>query len=224
MRPVIVFDVNETLLDLTPIREGFAASFGDEDAASVWFTTLLELSFVDTITGAYHPFTELAQAAFTMVARARGVTVPAATRDEIVGRIRTLPPHPDVEPALRRLDAAGFRLAALTNSPPATAKAQLANAGLADLLEKILSVEMVRRFKPARQVYETAAARLRIPITALLMVAAHDWDVAGAMAAGGRGAFVARPGRVLSPLQPEPDVVGPDLEAVATAIVARFGG
>lgn len=220
MQPVVVFDVNETLLDLTPIRDGFADLYGDAAVAGVWFGQLLKLSFVAALTDRYRPFTELGAAAFDMVAQARGVTVAPDRRDEVVGRIRTLPPHPDCETGLRRLRDRGFRLAALTNSPQATAEAQLANAGLDRYLDRIMSVEMVRTFKPAAKVYRKAADELGVPIGAMLMVAAHDWDVAGAMAAGARGAFVARPGQVLDPGQPPPDYVGSDIEEVAQAVLA----
>lgn len=216
---VVVFDVNETLLDLSPIRAGFAEEFGDPAVAGEWFSTLLRLSFVDAVTGDYHPFTELGRAAFDMVASARGVEVDPIRRDEIVTRIRRLPPHSDVLEGLRRLSGAGIRLAALTNSPLETAVAQLEHAGIAPFLEQIMSVDTVRTFKPAARVYRAAAARLGIPITRMLMVAAHDWDVAGAMAAGAQGAFLARPGKVLSPLQPRPRFQADDLVDLAEAIV-----
>ncbi len=220
MERFIVFDVNETLLDLGPIRRGFAEAFGDEAVAATWFGTLLKLSFVSAIVDEYHPFTDLARAAFDMVRAAEGATVADEVRDDILGRIRTLPPHPDVLPAIERMAGAGIPMAALTNSPPATAKAQLTNAGIAPYLAEILTVDMVRRFKPAPEVYRTAAARLAIPIDHMVMVAAHDWDVAGAMHAGAAGAFVARPGQVLSPLQPEPAFVVADLGQLADALGA----
>jgi 2-haloacid dehalogenase len=53
------------------------------------------------------------------------------------------------------------------------------------------------------------------------LVAAHAWDVSGALAAGARAAFVARPGMVLSPLGAAPDIVGSDLAEVAQLIVDR---
>jgi 2-haloacid dehalogenase len=220
MPPVVVFDVNETLLDLSPIRDGFAELYGDAVVAGVWFGQLLKLSFVAALTDRYRPFTELGAAAFDMVAQARGVTVEPERRDEVVGRIRTLPPHPDSEAGLRLLRNNGYRLAALTNSPQATAEAQLANAGLDEYLDRIMSVEMVGTFKPAAKVYRAAAAELGVPVGEMLMVAAHDWDVAGAMAAGARGAFVVRPGQVLDPGQPRPDYVGSDIEDVARQLVA----
>jgi 2-haloacid dehalogenase len=223
MRPVVVFDVNETLLDLEPVRQEFERLFGDRSIASVWFATLLRLSFVATITKDYRPFTELGGAAFDMVAASRSLEASPVDRDTVVAAMRSLPAHRDSAPGLAMLEEAGFRLAALTNSPLDAAKDQLAAAGLDVHLERIMSVDMVEAFKPAATVYRSAAARLAVPINGMVMVAAHDWDVAGAMAAGCRGAFVARAGMVLSPVQPAPDIVGSDIEDVAAKIIAAWG-
>lgn len=133
--------------------------------------------------------------------------------------MRQLPPHPDVQPALERLQANGIRLATLTNSNVELAEAQLAFAGLRDFFEVRLSVEEVRRLKPAPEVYQMAAHRLGVAMDQVRLIAAHAWDVAGALRAGCAAAFVARPGMVLDPLAPPPDVVGHDLAAVADQIL-----
>jgi FMN phosphatase YigB (HAD superfamily) len=107
--------------------------------------------------------------------------------------MQELSPHPEVPAALGRLRDAGLRLAALTNSTRQVAQAQLANAGLAELFEQILSADQVGRLKPAPEPYRMAAEALGVPVGQLWLVAAHGWDVAGALAAGCRAAFVARP-------------------------------
>jgi 2-haloacid dehalogenase len=84
----------------------------------------------------------------------------------------------------------------------------------------VLSVDAVERFKPAAAVYQSAAAHLRVPINDITMVAAHDWDIAGAMRSGARGAFVQRPGMVWNPLYPPPDISGLDLDEVVDQILA----
>jgi 2-haloacid dehalogenase len=137
--------------------------------------------------------------------------------------MRALPAHPEVAGALERLGGAGFRLASLTNSTEAVAMAQLTNAGLADRFERILSADTVRRLKPAPEPYQMAARDLGVSIGELRLVAAHAWDVAGALAAGCAAAFVARPGMVLDPLVPAPDIVGRDLDDVAERIMATDG-
>ncbi len=223
MDRVLVFDVNETLLDLGALRDPFARAFGDAGAMTEWFLRLLHGSLVETVTGAYQPFGELAGAALDIVAQRQGVALDGEGRREILAGMRALPPHPEVPAALERLGAGGFRLAALTNSTGELASQQLANAGIADRFELVLSVEETRRFKPAPEPYLLAAERLGVSIERIRMVAAHDWDCAGALRAGAAAAFVARPGQVYRAGLPKPDVEGPNLDAVAEAVERADG-
>lgn len=220
---VIVFDVNDTLLDLAGLDKPFREEFGTAHVKDQWFAQLLHLALTATIVGSYHDFSTLGRAALTLVAAKHGVAVHDAQVAEIVDHMQHLPAHADARPALERLQAAGFRLAALTNSAPAVAQAQLENAGLATFFEAILSVDAARRFKPAPEPYRLAAEQLQVRTSDLRMVAVHDWDITGAMAAGCRGAFVARGGIAFNPLAPRPDVIEPTLDALAEAIVRLDG-
>jgi len=109
---------------------------------------------------------------------------------------------------------------ALTDSAPAAVQQQLANAGLTSFFEGSFSVDTVRRFKPAPEPYQAVADSLGLPVDRLRLVAAHAWDIVGALGAGCAAAFVARPGKVLYPLGPKPDITGPDFKTVAELIVA----
>lgn len=154
-----------------------------------------------------------------MTAARRGVTLSDDDRAQILGAMRTLPPHPEVPESLARLRGAGLRLAKLTNSTRQVAKAQLTNTGLIGFLQRALSADSVRRFNPAAEVYHTAAKSLGIELSGHRLVAAHIWDLTGAMRAGCAAAFIARPGMVIDPLAEPPDGVGPDLRAVAECIL-----
>jgi 2-haloacid dehalogenase len=214
----LVFDVNETLLDLRALREPFAGAFGDASALGEWFARLLHGSLVATLTDSYEDFGKIGRRALDTVALRRGVELSSAQRTEILGTMRRLPAHPEVPAALDRLRAAGFRLATLTNSSNEMARDQLRHAGLIDAFERVFSVEEVRRFKPAPEPYLMAAERLGIEPAQMRMVAAHDWDVWGAMRAGCASAYVDRAG-VPFTLGESPDVVGRDLAEVADRIV-----
>lgn len=216
---VCLFDVNETLLDLSALDPHFARVFGDAAVRRAWFNQMLQSAMVATITGAYADFGQIGAAALEMTATRAGLTLAPVDREAIVGGMRRLPPHSDARPSLERLRDAGFRLAALTNSTEAVADAQLQFAGLAPLFEQILSADTVKRLKPAPEPYLMAAERLGVDIASIRLIAAHAWDVAGAQRAGGAAAFVARPGQVLDPLVPRPEVVGADLTEVADAIL-----
>lgn len=215
----LAFDVNETLLDLRALDEPFTQVFGRADVRVEWFQQLLQSSMVSTITDAYVDFGTIARAALQMVADRRGRTLSDEEASLILSTVRRLPPHPEVPAALERLRFAGHRIAALTNSTEAVARAQLENAGILSSFQLILSADSVRRLKPAPEPYHMAARELGVAIGEMRLVAAHAWDVAGALRAGSKAAFVARPGMVLDPLAPPPDVVGKELDDVAERLI-----
>jgi 2-haloacid dehalogenase len=217
---ILVFDVNETLLDVSALEPLFARVFGSASVCREWFSTVLLYSEVATLAGPYADFSAIAAAALDMIAASRGLMLGAEDRDHILAGMRSLPAHGDAREALSRLRDAGFRIVALTNSAPAAARQQLTHAGLADAFERVFSVDEVRRFKPAPEPYRFVASELLVETRALRMVAAHAWDIVGAMQAGCAGAFVARPGKVLYPLAPPPDITGTGLLEIAEQIVA----
>lgn len=220
MPRVIVCDVNETLLDVGALEPHFKEAFGDGRVLQEWFANVLLYSEVATLAGPYADFASIGGAALDMVASARGITLASADRTRILQGMLTLPPHPDVRDGLHTMREAGLRLVTLTNSAPAAVQQQLANAGLASFFERSFSVDTVRRFKPAPEAYRSVADALKIPTGQLRLVAAHAWDIVGALRAGCSAAFVARPGKVLYPLGPQPDITAPDFRRVAEAIVA----
>lgn len=220
MAKICVFDVNETLLDLGALDPRFERVFGDAAVRREWFQQLLQSALVAMVTGSYSDFGTIGGAALQMTAARRGVELSEEDQQHILAGMRELPPHPEAPEALDRLRDAGIRLAALTNSTEEVANIQLSNAGLADRFEQILSADTVERLKPAPEPYRAAAESLGIGVEDIRLVAAHAWDVAGAMRAGCAAAFVARPGMVLDPLAPAPDVVGSDLNEVASLIIA----
>jgi 2-haloacid dehalogenase len=216
-----VFDVNETLLDLSALDDEFERLFGDRGVRASWFGQMLQSALVATVTERYVTFGELGVAALHMVAERHGVAVDESDERRLAEGMRTLPPHPDVTESLKTLRAAGFRTAALTNSTLEVATDQIANAGLSGLFEEVLSADQARRLKPAPEPYALAADRLGVGLPDLRLIAAHAWDVTGAIRAGARAAFVARPGMVLDPSGETPDIVGADLAEVTAAIVAN---
>jgi 2-haloacid dehalogenase len=219
MAMVCVFDVNETLLDLGSLDPHFEEVFGDAGVRRAWFLQLLQSAFVATITGAYSDFGTVGGSALQMVAEREGVSLSDENRRRILGGMRELPPHPEVTESLERLRDAGLRLATLTNSTQQVAETQMQNSGLQGYFEQILSADTVRRLKPAPEPYRMAAESLGVEAEGVRLVAAHAWDVAGALRAGCAAAFVARPGMVLDPLVEPPDVVGANLREVADRIL-----
>ena len=218
---IVAFDVNETLLDLAPLDPLFEEAFGDASLRQQWFAQMLQISFVGGLTDRYVDFSTAQRAALEMIGAIRGVELGDDQGERILDGMRTLPAHPEVPAALDHLKAAGFTLATLTNSPLDVAQDQVRSAGVADRFDAVLSADQVQALKPRPEPYVLVARTFDVAPSDVRLVAAHAWDVTGAIAAGCAAAFVQRPGKVPSPLGDQPDIVGDDLAAVAEAIVAR---
>lgn len=219
--PTIVFDVNETLLDLSVLDKYFSQFFGNVHVRGAWFQQVLQIALVTTITGKSKEFDfgGVGRIALEMVAKRHDVELSDEEVTMIVSTMSALPPYPEVEAGIKRLHEAGFRLAALTNSPQEAAEKKLDAAGLAKYMDKIMSVQSVGKFKPAIEVYQMGQSALGESADNLWMVAAHEWDVAGAMNAGWHGAFITRPDKVHHEQLVKPDIVGRDLTEVVDKLL-----
>jgi 2-haloacid dehalogenase len=222
-RPIIVFDVNETLLDLEAIRPFFDRVFDDPAAMRLWFAGLITYSEALTLSGVYVPFTDIGGAALRMLAATRGLTIGAADAAELTDRFAAMPPHPEVPAALRRLRDNGFRLFTLTDNTLEINGRQLERAGLIDLFERRFSVdETVQRHKPAQEAYESVAAALNMDPGDICLIACHVWDTIGAGAAGWQSALILREGNAPLDVGPQPDYIGNDLDAIADQFIKRY--
>ncbi len=219
MQSTLVFDLNGTLTDLSVADHHFQNAFGSAAVRREWFNEMIQLSMVSTMTGYYIEFSKLAKAALDAVAARYAVKLPQEAETSIVTCTRTAPAFPDVLPALKKLRDVGYRLAVLTNSPLNSAEAVLNNAGIYSYFQRVLSVDALKKYKPSPEVYRFAASELNIPLTSLLMIAAHAWDTTGAIRAGCGAAFLARPYEVLDPLSPQPRFVASDLGELAAQII-----
>jgi 2-haloacid dehalogenase len=224
-KPILVFDVNETLLELETVTSLFERIFGERTAMRLWFANLILYSEALTLAGVYVPFTEIGGAVLQMLADARRVRIRAADKAALTERFSTMPPHPEVPGALSKLRAAGFRLFTLTNNLVEVQERQLAHGGINDLFEGRFSVDVpeVRRYKPAREVYSYVEKQLGAPASQLFLIACHTWDTLGAAAAGWGAALIKRPGNDVLSVGPQPTMVGVDLGDVADQLIHRFG-
>jgi 2-haloacid dehalogenase len=218
---ILVFDVNETLLDIEAIAPFFARVFGDGQVLREWFGQLVLYSGVVTLSGAYADFFVLGQGVLRMLADIHKVDIHSKDMDELRTRMLNMPAHPDVPEGLCLLKDAGFRLVTLTNSPPHPQGSPLERAGIAHFFERQFSVDAVRQFKPAPKVYQMVASMLDAPLRSLCMVAAHVWDTIGAQSAGYSAALLARSGN--APLRveglPQPDCIAANLPELAKQLI-----
>ncbi|MCB4799100.1 haloacid dehalogenase type II [Neotamlana laminarinivorans] len=219
---VLFFDVNETLLDLTAMRKNVGDKLnGRSDLLSLWFTTMLQYSLVTTVGRQYNDFGIIGAAALQMVAANHGIKIGEKEAQEaILGPLRSIPPHPEVKEALKQLRDAGYKLVSFTNSSNIGVKTQFENAGLLDYFDERLSIEDMGKYKPDADAYDWAARKMKIKSSECLLVAAHGWDIAGALWAGWRGAFISRPGAQLYPLAPNPEFNESNLKLIADKLIA----
>jgi 2-haloacid dehalogenase len=222
--PLIVFDVNETLLDLQTIEPTFRRIFGDKVDTRLWFANLVMYSLALTAARSYVPFTDIGAAVMEMLANTQGIKLASADIREFKERFSTMPPYPEVPAALRKLRDAGFRLFTLTNNLVEVQTRQLEQGGIAGLFERCFSVDSVKVFKPWPQTYAYVEKELGVGPSQLCMIACHTWDTLGAVAAGWEAALVRRPGNDVLGVGPQPQIVGDDLMDVAEKLIARHNG
>ena len=219
--PLIVFDVNETLLDLETMAPTFERIFNDKSAMRLWFANFILYSAALTVAGQYVPFTDIGGAVMKMLADTRGIEIRDTDRRELTDKFSTMPPHPEVPAALRKLRDAGFRLFTLTDNLLEVQTRQLENGGIVDLFERRFSADGAKHHKPSRQAYAYVERELGVEPSQLCLVACHTWDTLGAVAAGWEGALIRRPGNDVLGVGPQPQIIGADLNGVADQLIGR---
>ena len=219
---VILFDVNETLLDMSKLKNALIKAFNNKAAFNQWFGLLLQYSLVDTVTNHYHDFRTIADAALDMTANMlQERTLKSAEKHKLLALMTELPAHKDVPEGLKMLTKAGYSLVALTNSTRSVLDEQLRYADIIHYFEQGLSVDDQRRYKPQLDVYHTAARQAGAEPASAILIAAHGWDIAGALHAGLSAGFIARKGQTLYPLAPSPTYQGKTLPEVAKQIIDK---
>src|SRR5580658_4645983 len=219
--PLIVFDVNETLLDLRTMEPVFERIFGEQQAMRLWFANFIIYSATLTVAGCYVPFTDIGAAVMKMLADTRGIKIGDADKRELTEKFSTMPPHPDVPVALRKLRDAGFRLFTLTDNLLDVQTRQLEHGGIVDLFERRFSADGVKHHKPSPQAYGYVARELGVQPSQLCLIACHTWDTLGAVAVGWKAALIKRVGNDVLGVGPQPQIVGADLDDVADQLIAR---
>ena len=170
----------------------------------------------------YHDFGTIAAATLAMAASSMKKNVNEDEIKEALSAIKTLQAYPDVDEGLKLLKDHGFRLATLTNSPPNALKQQLINSNLTAYFEQTLSIDSLKKYKPAAETYLWAAKKLVVKPQEMIMIAAHGWDIAGASHAGLTTGFIAREGQSLYTLAAKPQYEASDILAMAKLLITEY--
>ena len=196
VRPaIILFDVNETLSDMSPLAGRFEEVGLPAHLAPTWFAGLLRDGFALTITGTKPSFREVGAEHLRVLAHQLELDRDLEDAvDHVMDAFMSLEVHPDVPDGIRRLHALGIRLVTLSNGSPVVAERLLTGAGVRDLVEAVMSVDEGSAWKPAAAAYREALDRCDVPPERAMLVAIHPWDVHGARAAGLLGAWIDRGG------------------------------
>ncbi len=193
---VVVFDVNETLSDMSPMGRRFADIGAEPGLAKTWFAALLRDGFALTAVGASERFATLARECLLgLLADVHLDRDVDDAVDHVLDGFSSLLVHSDVPDGVRGLAETGVRLVTLTNGAGSVADGLLSRAGVRDSFEALLSVEDAGVWKPASGAYEYAARQCDTDLAAMLLVAVHPWDIDGAARAGMQTAWVNRSGR-----------------------------
>jgi len=217
---VVAFDVIETLFSLEPMRPRLQSVGLAPGSLERWFATVLRDAFALAATDAYAPFEKIASGTLQeLIAEAGRAPQPGEVQDVMAG-MKELSAHPDVKAAFVLLRDAGVRIAALSNGSAEQTRHLLGQAGLGELVEKVISTDEVQLFKPRREVYLHAARQMNVEPRRMALVAAHGWDTHGAKNAGLVAGWVERKEKRLSDAMQGPDIGGKTLDDVARGLLA----
>lgn len=215
---VIVFDVNETLSDISAMDHVFTQAGVPAELARLWFAAVLREGFALAATGDAARFADIGTEVLTGLLGSAGVGDPDGTAARLTAAMAELPLHPDVAPGVRALRAAGHRLVTLSNGSAQVAGRLTETARIGGQFERFLSVEDAGVWKPHRAAYQYAAQQCQTPKEQMLLVAVHPWDVHGAARTGLRTAWVNRTGTSYPSYCARPDLTVTALTDLAPAL------
>jgi len=219
MIKAVFFDMNETILNLSLLKENFAKSFDDDYVLKYWFTKLLHTSTVTGVMDDYKNFGELAAVVLENIFYESGKELTPEIKTDILGSFRKLPAYDDVAEALKLLRQNNIRTIAVSNSSLVMIQEQLANAGILDLFDAYYSVDLVNKYKPFKDIYLYAAREENIVPAEVVMVATHDWDLFGAKKAGLKTAYIERKKTIFNPYYLQPDISKKNLVELVQEII-----
>jgi 2-haloacid dehalogenase len=217
-RPAVVaFDVIGTLMSLEPLRARLTEAGQPPGLLEAWYTRTLRDGMALSVSGDYVAFTDVAEASLRALTN---YSISDKQVAQVMAGFAELPAFPDAVPAITSLTEARLPVACLTNGSAHVTASFVNRAGLGSLVDRVISVGEVFRWKPAAVVYWYAAEIMGVAPERMALVAAHDWDCHGAKRAGLVSGWVSRTSGGFGAPFARPDVVGEDLTEVTAKLLA----
>jgi 2-haloacid dehalogenase len=216
--PIYAFDAYGTLFDVHAAIERVRDKAGPDAArmSEIWRTKQLEYSWTLTLAGRYEDFWTLTERALDF-ALARVPSVDKALKPQLLDAYFTLGAFPDARAALRTLKAKGHATAILSNGSPRMLEGAVNAAGLHGDLDAVLSVDVMKMFKPRPEVYTLVTRQFACAPADVTFVSSNRWDVMGAVSFGFHGQWINRSGSPDEYPDVQPERVLGDLTALADA-------
>jgi 2-haloacid dehalogenase len=212
----VLFDAYGTLFDVYSVgllAEQLFPGHG-ERLAQLWRDKQIEYTRLTSMSGRYRPFWELTRAGLRFAALRLGLTLAAAAEDRLMNQYRHLSAFPENREVLQALKARGVRAGILSNGDPEMLAVAVRSAGFAELLDPVLSVHALRRYKTDPAAYRLGAEALGLPERDILFVSSNGWDAIGATWHGYTTLWVNRAGLPLEQLDTQPTRTGSSLRDV----------
>lgn len=218
---VIVFDVYETLFDISEMGRRINQLTESRRGYVMWIELLMEYCFVNNSLDSFQDFMSIAKSTLQMTGTKLGKTISDTQTDDVLQLLKHPPVFEEVPQVLSQLRDEGYRIAALTNAPEKIICDRMEITGMISYFEVVLSAEKIKKYKPEKQVYQWASAKLNTDISQVLMVTTHVWDIAGAANAGMKTAYLQRGKQITDGLSPVPDLTCKTLTELASMLTLQ---
>ena len=219
---LILFDVYETLLDMSAVEKRVNTLLDSKRGYTIWFELFMQYCFVDNCISQFNPFPDIGRATLQMAAKMLGENPDKSDIEVVLQLLEHCPVKEGIAECLSQLHDQGFRIAALTNSAQQIVESRMERTGLISYFEKVLSAEHVGKYKPSPEVYQWATDQLNIKAEDVLSVSSHSWDIAGAHNAGMQTAYIMQESQILYPLAPTPNLVVASIEKLSIKLKELF--
>ena len=212
----VLFDAYGTLFDVYSVGLAAEQLFpGRGDAlALLWRDKQIDYTRLVSMSGRYQPFWDLTRAGLRFAALKLGLALDGSAEDRLMNQYRHLSAFPENREVLLALKARGIRAGILSNGDPEMLAVAIKSAGFQDLLDPVLSADVVQRFKTDPVVYQLGPDALGLPAKKILFVSSNGWDAIGATWFGYTTLWVNRAGAPLEQLDTEPTRSGRSLRDV----------